>query len=73
MKRLRMERAALLLRNTTLSVEEIAPMLGYGNQSNFYKAFNRIITPAPGNTFGSWPVFDTWAYYLVPQIWERFV
>lgn len=36
---LRMERAALLLRSTDLTVEEIAPMLGYGDKSNFYRAF----------------------------------
>ena len=35
----RMERAVLLMKNTTLSIEEIAAMLGYSNHSNFYKAF----------------------------------
>ena len=35
----RMERAILLLQNTTLSIEEIATLLGYSNHSNFYKAF----------------------------------
>lgn len=35
----RMERAVLLMKNTTLSIEEIAVMLGYSNHSNFYKAF----------------------------------
>lgn len=35
----RMERAMLLLKNTTLSVEEISVMLGYSNFSNFYKTF----------------------------------
>lgn len=33
----RMERAMLLLRNTTLSIEEIAAMLGYSDKSNFHK------------------------------------
>ena len=35
----RMERAVLLMKNTTLSIEEISAMLGYSNHSNFYKAF----------------------------------
>ena len=35
----RMERAVLLIQNTTLSIEEISAMLGYSNHSNFYKAF----------------------------------
>ena len=43
----RMERAVLLLKNTTLSIEELAAMLGYSNHSNFYKAFKMYygITP----------------------------
>ena len=36
---LRMDRAVILLKGTTLSVEEIAYMLGYSNSSNFHKAF----------------------------------
>lgn len=35
----RMEHAVLLMRNTTLPLEEISAMLGYSNHSNFYKAF----------------------------------
>lgn len=35
----RMERAVLLLKETTLSVQETALLLGYSNSSNFYKAF----------------------------------
>ena len=35
----RMQRAVLLMSHTTLPIEEIASMLGYSNQSNFYKAF----------------------------------
>ena len=35
----RMERAVILLKNTTLSIEETAAMVGYGDHSNFYKAF----------------------------------
>lgn len=35
----RMERAAALLNRTSLSIEEIAAMLGYSSNSNFYKAF----------------------------------
>lgn len=35
----RMERAVLLMKNTTLSIEDISAMLGYSNHSNFYKSF----------------------------------
>ena len=35
----RMARAILLMKNTTLSIEEISAMLGYSDQSSFYKAF----------------------------------
>lgn len=44
---MRMERARLLLSNTDLSVEEIAYMLGYSNQSNFYKAFRTVYGKSP--------------------------
>lgn len=43
----RMERALILLKRTTLSVEEISAMLGYGNQSNFYKAFKEYYGTTP--------------------------
>ena len=43
----RMERAVLLLKNTTLSIEEIAAMLGYNNHSNFYKAFKYFYKMTP--------------------------
>lgn len=43
----RMERAVLLLKNTTLSIEEIAAMLGYSNSSNFYKAFREYYHTTP--------------------------
>lgn len=35
----RMERAAVLLKETPLSIEAVASMLGYGSSSNFHKAF----------------------------------
>lgn len=44
---MRMERAKILLKNTQLSVEEIAYMLGYSNQSNFYKAFRSVYGRSP--------------------------
>lgn len=43
----RMERAVLLMRNTTLSIEEISAMLGYSNHSNFYKAFKEYYGVPP--------------------------
>lgn len=43
----RMDRSVLLLKNTTLSIEEIAAMLGYENQSNFYKAFKGYFGMTP--------------------------
>ena len=43
----RMERAAILLKGTTLPIEEIAAMLGYSNSSNFYKAFKRYYGFSP--------------------------
>lgn len=48
----RMERAVFLLKGTTLSIEEIAAMLGYGNQSNFYKAFKKYYGVTPRNLIG---------------------
>ena len=43
----RMERAVLLMKNTTLSIEEVAAMLGYSNHSNFYKAFKEYYGVTP--------------------------
>ena len=43
----RMERAVLLMKNTPLSIEEIAAMLGYSNHSNFYKAFKEYYGVTP--------------------------
>ena len=43
----RMQRAVILLKGTTLSVEEIAQMLGYSNSSNFYKAFRTYYGKSP--------------------------
>ena len=43
----RMDRAVILLKGTTLSVEEIASMLGYSNTSNFYKAFREYYQKSP--------------------------
>lgn len=43
----RMERAAALLRGTDLSIEDIAAMLGYSNNSNFYKAFREYYHVSP--------------------------
>lgn len=43
----RMERAIVLLRGTTLSIEEIAIMLGYNNSSNFYRTFKEYYGGSP--------------------------
>ena len=43
----RMKRASLLMQNTTLSLEEIASLIGYSNQSNFYKAFKEYYGTTP--------------------------
>ena len=43
----RMERAAALLKGTDLSIENIAAMLGYSNNSNFYKAFRTYYHISP--------------------------
>ncbi|NCC00172.1 MAG: AraC family transcriptional regulator [Clostridia bacterium] len=43
----RMERAIALLKGTDLSIEDIAAMLGYSNNSNFYKAFREYYHMSP--------------------------
>lgn len=43
----RMERAAVLLRESNLSVEAVAQMLGYASASHFHKAFNRYYGCSP--------------------------
>ena len=43
----RMDRAIILLKGTTLSIEEISSMLGYSNTSNFYKAFKEYYGETP--------------------------
>jgi AraC-like DNA-binding protein len=43
----RMKRAVLLLKNTDLSQEKIADLVGYHNTSNFYKAFRNYYGESP--------------------------
>lgn len=43
----RMSRAVILMNNTDLSNEEIAVMLGYSDQSNYYKAFREFYRVSP--------------------------
>jgi len=43
----RMARAQILLQNTTLSVADIAEMLGYSNTSNFHKAYKEYYGTTP--------------------------
>ena len=50
----RMDRAAVLLKGTALSVEEISLMLGYSNSSNFHKAFREFYHCSP-REFGNVP------------------
>ncbi len=47
----RMERAAALLKETDLSVEEVAAMVGYNNSSNFYRAFRSCFHVSPRGYF----------------------
>lgn len=42
-----MERAGILLKGTSLPIEEIALMLGYSNSSNFYKVFREYYHMSP--------------------------
>ena len=48
----RMDRAVVLLKGTTLSIEEISAMLGYTNTSNFYKAFRSYYGNTPREYIG---------------------
>ena len=43
----RMERAVFLMRNTDLSIEELTPMVGYADKSNFHKAFREFYGKTP--------------------------
>lgn len=43
----RMERAVFLMENTDLSIEEIVPLLGYTDKSNFHKAFREYYGEPP--------------------------
>ena len=43
----RMDRAVILLKGTSLSIEDISAMLGYTNTSNFYKAFRAYFGQTP--------------------------
>lgn len=43
----RMDRAVLLMKNTSLTIEEISVLLGYSNHSNFYKAFKEYYKMTP--------------------------
>lgn len=49
----RMERAESLLKTTSLSIENIAYILGYNNPSNFYKAFRKYYGCAPRDWLAS--------------------
>ncbi len=43
----RMKRAIMLIKGSTLPLEEIAFMIGYSNSSNFYKAFKSYYKQSP--------------------------
>lgn len=44
---IRMNKALMLLKGTSLSIEKISAMLGYTNHSNFYKAFKSYYGKSP--------------------------
>ena len=46
--KVRMEKAVQLLRNTDLTIEEIAKQIGYSNSSYFIKVFREWIGFSPG-------------------------
>lgn len=48
----RMERALVLLKGTNLPISQIALMAGYGNNSNFYKAFREYYGGSPREYMG---------------------
>ena len=48
----RMERAVFLMENTDLSIEEIVPLLGYTDKSNFHKAFRDYYGETPRHYMG---------------------
>ena len=47
LQKVRMEQAALLLRETNLSIAEIGTAVGYGNYKNFWKLFKRYFNITP--------------------------
>ena len=47
----RMDRALALLKATTLSIEDVAAMVGYGSTSNFYRAFRGYYHVSPREYF----------------------
>ena len=53
-----MDRALALLKATTLSIEDVAPMVGYGNTSNFYRAFRGYYHVSPREYFEKWKTSD---------------
>lgn len=50
---LRMKRSILLMQGTDLTIEEIAPMIGYSDKSSFYKAFRSYYGKAPHDVLRS--------------------
>lgn len=47
-EKLKMERAAMLLKKSSLAADEIGMMLGYTDRSNFYRFFKRYFGRTPG-------------------------
>ena len=43
----RMKKAMILIRRSDMSIEKIASLVGYGDTSNFYKAFQRVYHMTP--------------------------
>ena len=42
-----MKKAMILIRRSDMSIEKIASLVGYGDTSNFYKAFQRVYHMTP--------------------------
>lgn len=49
LRRFRIQRACQLLKNTDLTIKEIADRIGYGEVSYFYRTFHQLVGMGPGD------------------------